>query len=138
MSDLEKPFKARPLNLSMKFTHLHVHSHYSLLDGLAKIGQILDTCQELKMSSIALTDHGSMYGLVEFYREAKKRGMKAILGSEAYITPYSMHQKRPNIDIKRHHLILLVKNEEGYRNLVKLTTRAYLDGFYYKSRLLDN
>lgn len=135
MSDLEKPFKARPLNLSMKFTHLHVHSHYSLLDGLAKIGQILDTCQELKMSSIALTDHGSMYGLVEFYREAKKRGMKAILGSEAYITPYSMHQKRPNIDIKRHHLILLVKNAEGYRNLVKLTTRAYLDGFYYKPRI---
>jgi len=119
----------------MKFTHLHVHSHYSLLDGLAKIGQILDACQELKMPSIALTDHGSMYGLVEIYREAKKRGMKAILGSEAYVTPYSMRQKRPNVDIKRFHLILLVKNEEGYRNLVKLTTQAYLEGFYYKPRI---
>jgi len=114
---------------------LHVHSHYSLLDGLAKIGQILDACQELKMPSIALTDHGSMYGLVEFYREAKKRGMKPILGCEAYVTPNSMHQKRPNIDNKRFHLVLLAKNEEGYRNLVKLTTKAYLEGFYYKPRM---
>ena len=119
----------------MKFTHLHVHSHYSLLDGLAKIGQILDACQELKMPSIALTDHGSMYGVVEFYREAKKRGMKPILGCEAYITPDSMHQKRPNIDNKRFHLVFLVKNEEGYHNLVKLTTKAYLEGFYYKPRI---
>ncbi len=119
----------------MKFTHLHVHSHYSLLDGLAKIGQLLDACQELKMSSIALTDHGSMYGLVEFYREAKKRGIRPIMGCEAYLTPDSMHQKRPNIDNKRHHLILLVKNKEGYRNLVKMTTKAYLEGFYYKPRI---
>ncbi len=87
------------------------------------------------MPSIALTDHGSMYGLVEFYREAKKRGMKPILGCEAYVTPNSMHQKRPNIDNKRFHLVLLAKNEEGYRNLVKLTTKAYLEGFYYKPRM---
>jgi len=119
----------------MKFSHLHVHSHYSLLDGMAKIGQLLDACQELKMSSIALTDHGSMYGLVEFYREAKKRGIRPILGSEAYVTPYSMDQKRPNIDILRYHLILLAKDKQGYQNLVKLTTKAYLEGFYYKPRI---
>ncbi|MAF20765.1 MAG: DNA polymerase III subunit alpha [Parcubacteria group bacterium] len=119
----------------MKFTHLHVHSHYSLLDGLAKIDQILDACQELKMPSIALTDHGSMYGLVEFYKKAKKRGVRPILGCEAYVTPASMRQKRPNVDTKRYHLILLVKNEQGYQNLVKLTTKAYLQGFYYKPRI---
>ncbi len=119
----------------MKFTHLHVHSHYSLLDGMAKIGQILDACQELKMSSIALTDHGSMYGIVEFYIEAKKRGIKPILGNEMYVTPNSMHEKQPNIDNKRHHLVVLVKNKKGYRNLVKLTTKSYLEGFYYKPRI---
>jgi len=119
----------------MQFTHLHVHSHYSLLDGLSKIGPLLNTCQELKMPSIALTDHGSMYGLVEFYKEAKKRGIKPILGSEMYLAPNGMHQKRPNIDNKSNHLVLLVKNKEGYRNLVKMTTKAYLDGFYYKPRI---
>ncbi|NQV00514.1 MAG: DNA polymerase III subunit alpha [Parcubacteria group bacterium] len=119
----------------MKFTHLHVHSHYSLLDGLAKIDQLLDACQELKMPSIALTDHGSMYGLVEFYKKAKKRGIRPIIGCEAYVAFEDMHQKRPNIDNKRYHLVLLVKNEEGYRNLVKLTTKAYLEGFYYKPRI---
>ena len=119
----------------MKFTHLHVHSHYSLLDGMAKIGQILDACQELKMSSIALTDHGSMYGIVEFYREAKKRGIKPIIGNEMYVAPNGMYEKRPNIDNKRHHLVVLVKDSKGYRNLVKLTTKSYLEGFYYKPRI---
>lgn len=119
----------------MKFTHLHVHSHYSLLDGLAKIDQLLDACQELKMPSIALTDHGNMYGAVEFYQKAKKRGLRPIIGCEAYVAFESRHQKRPNIDNKRYHLILLVKNKEGYRNLVKLTTKAYLEGFYYKPRI---
>ncbi|MBU1255400.1 DNA polymerase III subunit alpha [Patescibacteria group bacterium] len=119
----------------MKFTHLHVHSHYSLLDGLSKIDQLLDACQELKMPSIALTDHGSMYGLVEFYKKAKKRGIRTILGNEMYIAPNGMLQKRPNIDNKQYHLILLVKNKEGYRNLVQLTTKSYLKGFYYKPRI---
>ncbi len=119
----------------MKFTHLHVHSHYSLLDGLAKIDQILDACQELKMPSIALTDHGSTYGLVEFFIKAKKRGVKPILGVEAYLTPDSRHEKRPNIDTKRFHLILLVKDKTGYQNLVKLVTQSYLEGFYYKPRI---
>jgi DNA polymerase III alpha subunit len=120
---------------TMRFTHLHVHSHYSLLDGLAKIDQLLDACQELKMPSIALTDHGSMYGAVEFFQKAKKRGMRAIIGSEVYLAPHGMHMRRPNIDDKRYHLVLLVKNKEGYQNLVRLTTQAYLEGFYYKPRI---
>jgi len=119
----------------MKFTHLHVHSHYSLLDGLAKIDQLLDACQELKMPSIALTDHGSMYGVVEFYQKAKKRGIRPIIGSELYLAPEGMDQRRPNIDNKFYHLIVLVKNKEGYRNLVQMTTKAYLEGFYYKPRI---
>ena len=119
----------------MKFTHLHVHSHYSLLDGLAKIDQLLDACQELKMSSIALTDHGSMYGLVEFFQKAKKRGIRPILGCEMYLAPNGMHQKRANIDAKSYHLVLLIKNEKGYKNLVKLNTKGHLDGFYYKPRI---
>ncbi len=119
----------------MKFTHLHVHSHYSLLDGMAKIDQLLDACQELKMPSIALTDHGNMYGLVEFYQKAKKRGIRPILGCESYVAFESLYQKRPNIDNKRYHLILLVKNKEGYQNLVEMTTKAHLEGFYYKPRI---
>jgi len=119
----------------MKFTHLHVHSHYSLLDGLAKIDQLLDACQELKMPSIALTDHGSMHGLVEFFQKAKKRGIRPILGCEIYLAPNGMHQKRPNIDAKSNHLVLLIKNKVGYRNLVKLVTKAHLEGFYYKPRI---
>src|SRR3989338_3514566 len=119
----------------MRFTHLHVHSHFSLLDGLPKIDQLLDYCHELKMSSIALTDHGSLYGAVEFFQKAKKRGIKSIIGSEMYLAPNGMRQRRPSIDDKRYHLVLLVKDKEGYRNLVKLTTKAYLEGFYYKPRI---
>ena len=90
----------------MRFTHLHVHSHYSLLDGLTKIDHLLDACQELKMPSIALTDHGSMYGVVEFYQKAKKRGIRPIIGSELYLAPDGMDQRRPNIDNKFYHLIV--------------------------------
>jgi len=102
---------------------------------MAKIDQLLDACQELKMPSIALTDHGNMYGLVEFYQKAKKRGIRPILGCESYVAFESLYQKRPNIDNKRYHLILLVKNKEGYQNLVEMTTKAHLEGFYYKPRI---
>ncbi len=119
----------------MKFTHLHVHSHYSLLDGLPKIDQLLDYAKELGMDSIALTDHGVLYGAVEFFKEAKKRNIKPIIGCEVYVALEEMTQKRPNIDDKRHHLILLAKNEVGYKNLVKLVTKAHLEGFYYKPRI---
>ncbi|MFC1629871.1 DNA polymerase III subunit alpha [Patescibacteria group bacterium] len=119
----------------MKFTHLHVHSHYSLLDGLSKINELLDYVKELGMDSVALTDHGVLYGAVEFYKEAQKRGIKPIIGSEVYLAYEGMNQKRPNIDDKRYHLVLLVKNEQGYKNLVKLITKAHLEGFYYRPRV---
>ena len=118
-----------------KFTHLHVHSHYSLLDGLPKIDELLDYTQELGMDSIALTDHGALYGAVEFFKKAKEKNIKPILGCEMYVAQEGMLQKRPNVDDKRYHLILLVKNEEGYKNLTKLITRANLEGFYYKPRI---
>ncbi|OGD30110.1 DNA polymerase III subunit alpha [Candidatus Azambacteria bacterium RIFCSPLOWO2_01_FULL_46_26] len=119
----------------MKFTHLHVHSHYSLLDGLAKIDGLLDRAKELGMDSLALTDHGVLYGAIEFYREAKKRGIKPIIGVETYLAPNGRLNKRPKIDDKRYHLILLAKNRTGYQNLLKLVTAAHLEGFYYKPRI---
>jgi len=125
-----------PLTISnMKFSHLHFHSEYSLLDGLAKIDEILDYVKELGMDSIALTDHGNLYGAVEFYEKAKKRGIKSIIGAEMYLALEKMTQQRPNIDNKRYHLVLLVKNEEGYKNLVKLVTASHLEGFYYRPRI---
>jgi DNA polymerase-3 subunit alpha len=120
-----------------QFTHLHVHSHYSLLDGLPKIDELLDYVQKLGMDSVALTDHGVLYGAVEFYKKAKAKGIKPIIGCEVYIACEGMEQKRPNIDDKRFHLVLLVKNEEGYKNLVKIVTKAHLEGFYYKPRIDD-
>ena len=119
----------------MKFTHLHTHSHYSLLDGLAKIDQLLDHAKELGMDSLALTDHGNIYGAVEFFKKATERGIKPIIGTEIYQSLEKMSDKRPNIDDKRYHLVLLVKNEEGYKNLTKLLTKAHLEGFYYKPRI---
>jgi DNA polymerase-3 subunit alpha len=119
----------------MKFTHLHVHSHYSLLDGLPKIDQLLDYVKELGMDSVALTDHGVLYGAIEFYKKAKERDVKPIIGAEVYVAFEKMDQRRPNIDDKRYHLVLLAKNEEGYKNLVKLITKAHLGGFYYKPRV---
>ena len=118
-----------------KFSHLHLHSHYSLLDGLAKIDEILQRAKELEMSACALTDHGVLYGAVEFYKKAQKIGIKPIIGSELYLARESRFQKRANIDDKRYHLVVLVKNERGYQNLVKLITKAHLEGFYYKPRI---
>jgi DNA polymerase III subunit alpha len=119
----------------MKFTHLHVHSHYSLLDGLPKIDELLDYAKQLKMDSIALTDHGVMYGAVEFYQKAKAKGIKPIIGCEVYVAFERMQQKRANVDNKRYHMILLAKNIEGYKNLVQLVTKAHLEGYYYKPRI---
>ncbi len=118
-----------------KFTHLHVHSHYSLLDGLPKIDELLDCVKELGMDSVALTDHGVMYGAVEFFKKAKAKGIKPIIGCEVYVAFEKLTDKRPNVDAKRNHLILLAKNEQGYKNLVKLVTIAHLEGFYYKPRI---
>ena len=119
----------------MKFTHLHVHSHYSLLDGLSKIDELLDHVKELGMDSVALTDHGALYGAIEFYKKAKAKKIKPIIGCEVYTAFEKLTDKRPNIDNKRNHLILLAKNEQGYKNLVKLVSIAHLEGFYYKPRI---
>lgn len=119
----------------MKFTHLHVHSHYSLLDGLSKIDDLLSYVKNSGMDSVALTDHGVIYGAVEFCKKAKAKGIKPIIGCEMYMAFEGMHQERPNIDDKKYHLVLLVKNEVGYKNLVKLITKAHLEGFYYKPRI---
>ena len=118
-----------------KFVHLHVHSGYSLLDGSGKIKNILERTKELGMDSIALTDHGVMYGCVDFYKQAKKMGIKPILGCEVYVVPKSMHLKQNDSENKTYHLVLLVKNEIGYQNLMKITSAASIEGFYYKPRV---
>lgn len=118
-----------------KFTHLHVHTHYSLLDGLSKIDDLLEHIKSMGMDSVAITDHGVLYGAVEFAQKAKKVGIKPIIGCEFYVALNSLYDKRPGIDDKRYHLILLAKNKTGYKNLVKMVTIAHLDGFYYKPRI---
>ncbi|MBI2466180.1 MAG: DNA polymerase III subunit alpha [Candidatus Sungbacteria bacterium] len=119
----------------MKFTHLHVHSHYSLLDGLGKIDDLIKRAGELGMDALALTDHGAMYGSIEFYKKAKKAGIKPIIGCELYLAYEKMADKRAGIDDKRHHLTVLAQNNEGYKNLIQLVTKANLEGFYYKPRV---
>ncbi len=119
----------------IKFAHLHTHSHYSLLDGLPKIPELLDYVKELGMEAVALTDHGVMYGSVEFYKEAKARGVKPIIGCETYMATGSRLSKQAGVDSKSYHMILLARNAIGYENLVKLITAAHLEGFYYKPRI---
>ncbi len=118
-----------------KFTHLHVHSHYSLLDGLAKIDELVNRAKELNFDSLSLTDHGVMYGIPKFYKSATALGIKPIIGVEIYVAPESRFQKRAKIDNKSYHLILLAKNNEGYKNLLQIVTKAHLEGFYYKPRV---
>lgn len=118
-----------------KFVHLHTHSHYSLLDGLAKIDDLVKRAKELGMEALALTDHGNLYGAVEFYKAAKAEGIKPILGVEAYLAPRSRFDKVHGVDDKYFHLTLLCKNNAGWKNLLKLVSKANLEGFYYKPRV---
>ena len=118
-----------------KFTHLHVHTHYSLLDGLVKVDDLLNKVEEMGMDSIAITDHGTMYGVIDFYENAQKRNIKPIIGCEMYMAPNGMYNKRPKIDEERYHLTLLAENNEGYQNLMKMVTEAHLHGYYYKPRI---
>ncbi len=118
-----------------KFVHLHTHSHYSLLDGLGKIPELVSRAKKLGMDSLALTDHGVMYGAIEFYKECQKQGIKPIIGVEAYIATRTMQDREPKVDTAPYHLILLAKNEVGYKNLLKLVSAAHLEGYYYKPRV---
>jgi DNA polymerase-3 subunit alpha len=117
------------------FTHLHVHSEYSLLDGHIRIGKLVNRAKELGMDAVALTDHGVMFGAVEFYKAARAAGIKPIIGCEIYVAPRSRFDKTPNIDNANFHLVLLAKNETGYRNLCQLVSAASLEGFYYNPRI---
>ena len=119
----------------MRFTHLHCHSHYSLLDGLSKLEPLIERAKELGMDSLGLTDHGVMYGVIEFYTKCLDAGIKPIVGLEAYIAPRSLHDKESRSDADYFHATLLAQNDAGYKNLIKLTTIAHLEGFYYKPRI---
>ncbi|MDU2108734.1 MULTISPECIES: DNA polymerase III subunit alpha [Clostridium] len=118
-----------------KFCHLHLHTEYSLLDGSGKVSKIIKRAKELGMDSIAITDHGVMYGCVEFYKQAVDQGIKPILGCEVYVASKSMYIKQVDKENSTNHLVLLVKNEVGYQNLMKIVSQASIDGFYYKPRV---
>ena len=118
-----------------KFTHLHVHSHYSLLDGLSKIDELVGSAKELGMDALALTDHGVMYGVIPFYNACIDAGIKPIIGIEAYVAPRTLSDKSGKVDSDYYHLTLLATNDAGYKNLLKLTTIAHMEGFYYKPRI---
>ena len=119
----------------MPFTHLHVHTEYSLLDGACRLGGLLDRAKELGMDSLAITDHGNMYGVIDFYKAARARGVKPIIGCECYVAARTRFDKDKNFDAKRYHLVLLCENETGYRNLMAMVSEAWVDGFYTKPRI---
>ena len=119
----------------MSFVHLHTHSHYSLLDGLSRIDPLVARAKELGMPALALTDHGVMYGAVEFYYACKQAGIKALIGMEAYVATRGMEDKEGKIDSDYFHLTLIAKDDVGYKNLIVLTTEAHTRGFYYKPRI---
>src|SRR3989338_9069559 len=118
-----------------KFSHLHTHSHYSLLAALPKIDELVAKAKALEMSALALTDNGNMYGAIEFYKECKNVGIKAIIGVDAYLAARSRFDKQAGIDNRRMRLVLLAKNLVGYKNLIKLVTASHMEGFYYKPRI---
>lgn len=119
----------------MKFTHLHIHTHYSLLDGLPQIESLVNHAKQQGFEALAITDHGTMYGTIEFYNACKEAGIKPLIGMEAYVAPRTMEEKEGKVDANYYHLTLLAKNETGYKNLMALTTLAHTVGFYYKPRI---
>lgn len=120
----------------MAFTHLHVHTEYSLLDGSNKIKEYVKRVKELGMDSAAITDHGVMYGVIDFYKEARANGVKPILGCEVYVAPNSRFDKELGGGEERyHHLVLLAENNTGYANLMKIVSKGFTEGYYYKPRV---
>ena len=123
--------------MTSEFVHLHNHSDYSLLDGAQKVNQLVNTIDDLSMDSLALTEHGNMFSVVPFYKQAKTAGIKPIIGCETYVAVGSRHKKKPisGGGWGNNHLILLAQNYKGYKNLMKLVTAGYLEGFYYRPRI---
>src|SRR5947208_1763976 len=127
--------KRSPSPMPSNFGHLHLHTEYSLLDGHSRIPALITRAKQLKMPAVAITDHGTMYGVIEFYLRAKEAGLNPIIGVEAYVAPRTLLGRDPKLDANAFHLVLLATNLQGYRNLIKLTTLAHLDRFYYKPRI---
>ena len=119
----------------MSFVHLHVHTEYSLLDGACRIDRMMDRVKELGQTAIAITDHGVMYGCIDFYKAAKAAGIKPIIGCEVYVTRRKMEDRVHGIDNDPYHLVLLCENRKGYENLCKLVSEAFTHGFYGKPRV---
>src|SRR5689334_7730148 len=117
--------------------HLHLHTEYSLLDGACRLDRLMDRAHALKFSSLAITDHGVLYGAIDFYQAARAKGIKPIIGCEVYVAPGSRLEKKSSSGGKDvyNHLVLLAQDEVGYKNLVKLVTSAHLEGYYYKPRI---
>ena len=120
-----------------EFCHLHLHTEYSLLDGACRLDTLMARAQALKFASLALTDHGAMYGAIDFYKAAREAGIKPIIGCEVYVAPGSRKEKKSTSGGRDvyNHLVLLAKDETGYKNLVRLVTDAHLEGYYYKPRI---
>src|SRR6266699_7168771 len=119
------------------FVHLHLHTEYSLLDGACRLDRLMDKAQALRFPALAVTDHGVLYGAVDFYQAAQEKGVKPIVGCEVYVAPGSRLEKKSSSGGRDvyHHLVLLAKDETGYKNLIKLATTAHLEGYYYKPRI---
>src|SRR2546430_1875129 len=117
------------------FVHLHLHTEYSLLDGAIRMKELMKKAVEFKMPAVAITDHGNLFGAIEFYQEAQRAGVKPIIGCEAYIAPGSNKDRPASRRDSAYHFTLLAENETGYRNLVKLVTAAHLEGFHYAPRI---
>ena len=122
----------------MAFTHLHVHTEYSLLDGASRIADLVSRAKELGMDSVAITDHGVMFGVIDFYRECLKEGIKPVIGCEVYTAARTLFDKDSEKDKHMGHLVLLAENNKGYRNLMKIVSEGYRHGFYYKPRIDKN
>jgi len=116
-----------------EFVHLHVHTAYSLLDGAVRVQDLLAQAQAFEMPAVAITDHGTLFGVLDFYQKAKAAGIKPILGCELYVAPGSRQDRKGKAD--HHHLVVLAENLQGYQNLIRLVTRAHLEGFYYRPRV---
>ncbi|MGN0555821.1 MAG: PHP domain-containing protein, partial [Candidatus Fimenecus sp.] len=119
----------------MAFTHLHLHTEYSLLDGACRLGELCAVAKNLGQTALAITDHGNMFGAVDFYKAAKANGIKPIIGCEVYVAERNLTDKVHGLDSQRYHLVLLCKNETGYKNLIQMVSKSWVDGFYVRPRV---